>query len=538
VSTTYNFLEYLKGHLPSSAQWVFETSDFIGDFSAFVSACKSTFIDVIAVSDGSFKDMHGTASWRISLRQSTSYLLVSAIVPGPPSCQSAYRSELMGLYGICLSLWGIQQFFGCTISVEIGCDGLSAISSCQNGLDVLNPNTSHFDLISATRHFVRQLRGNVQWRHIKGHQDEDPLSVLDIWAQHNIQMDTAAKDYWSRTCHIELQSRPNKVFGEVGILWLNNEKIVVNLKQQVLKFLGSHEMIPHWEKRFGWETGSGARINWSMIGAAHSLVKRSRRIWAVKAASGWCGVGTMMVRWNFSADASCPRCQQLDEDMTHVLKCSQFEATQKWNGHITALSHWLAQHSTSPSVAILLCQRLHQWRNNSAYSLPPSNLTPTFRDVFSDQDVLGWECFMYGFWSIHWESIQSAYLLSIKSKITIKRWITALIRKLWDIAWDMWDHRNQLLHHRDTGQLVVTLNLNIEAQYQLDNSQLTRKDRRLFKVSLPTLLHKSVEYKQVWLQQVLQARDLAVRRARDGEAQYSRERQVMRRWFTPTQHNH
>jgi hypothetical protein len=33
------------------------------------------------------------------------------------------------------------------------------------------------------------------------------------------------------------------------------------------------------------------------------------------------------------------------------------------------------------------------------------------------------------------------------------RWLTALIQKLWDIAWDMWDNRNRVLH--DTGNSVV-----------------------------------------------------------------------------------
>jgi hypothetical protein len=29
------------------------------------------------------------------------------------------------------------------------------------------------------------------------------------------------------------------------------------------------------------------------------------------------------------------------------------------------------------------------------------------------------------------------------------RWLTALIQKLWDVAWDMWDHRNRVLHDQE-----------------------------------------------------------------------------------------
>jgi hypothetical protein len=27
--------------------------------------------------------------------------------------------------------------------------------------------------------------------------------------------------------------------------------------------------------------------------------------------------------------------------------------------------------------------------------------------------------------------------------------LTALIQKLWDVAWDMWDHRNRVLHDQE-----------------------------------------------------------------------------------------
>ena len=34
-------------------------------------------------------------------------------------------------------------------------------------------------------------------------------------------------------------------------------------------------------------------------------------------------------------------------------------------------------------------------------------------------------------------------------KVTGRRWISSLIMKLWDIAWDMWNYRNHTLHDSD-----------------------------------------------------------------------------------------
>jgi hypothetical protein len=52
-----------------------------------------------AVSDGSFKEKHGTAAWMICVSE-TCVIRGRTITPGLPSDQSAYRSELIGLYGI------------------------------------------------------------------------------------------------------------------------------------------------------------------------------------------------------------------------------------------------------------------------------------------------------------------------------------------------------------------------------------------------------------------------------------------------------
>ena len=526
-SQAYDFLGYLRHKMPVSATWAFQHCSYIGHFDSFTARCRSTFVDFIAVSDGSYKDLHGTASWRISIRATSDTI----VVPGPPQSQSAYRSELTGLYGICLTLWGLQQYFACEVSVEIGCDGLSAIQSCQDTSDTYNPNAAHFDLISATRFLIRQIQSYVTWRHIKGHQDDNPHAELDMWAQYNIQMDLAAKEYWQHTMNSEPELRPNRIYGEVGVVWLNNTKIVNDLNKQLLSYLGSHQIVPYWERRFSWDQAWGNRINWKMLGHTHALVKRSRRIWVVKSTTGVCGVGKMMVLWRFSTDSTCPRCSLPEEDMTHVLRCPQVEATHAWTSKLKSFQTWLAQNYTSPTVVLAICDRLNTWRAGLPFTPLSPNLTSTFQEVILAQDTMGWESFLYGFWILAWESVQAAYLISIKSKMTIKRWITSIIRKLWDIAWDMWDHRNQWLHHKETGQLVVQLHAEISDQYRMGFATLLRKEKALFKSSLVSLLRTSTANKQLWLQRIRSARAQQEHRAQNGTVQYGRERNMMRQWI-------
>ena len=54
----------------------------------------------VGVSDGSFKDNHGTAAWVIENAKGTERIVALIHVPGYPVDQSAYRSEVAGLYGM------------------------------------------------------------------------------------------------------------------------------------------------------------------------------------------------------------------------------------------------------------------------------------------------------------------------------------------------------------------------------------------------------------------------------------------------------
>ena len=139
---------------------------------------------------------HGTASWRISRPGMDDYFLGHAVVTGPSNCQLAYQSELCGLYGIVLSVWSLVQTYEFQVDLTIGCDGLSALNQFQFVDDFTNPNIPQFDLISATRWLLKEINGKYNWKHIKGHQDDDARAVLDEWAYWNIQMDRDAKQIW------------------------------------------------------------------------------------------------------------------------------------------------------------------------------------------------------------------------------------------------------------------------------------------------------------------------------------------------------
>jgi hypothetical protein len=74
--------------------------------------------------------------------------------------------------------------------------------------------------------------------------------------------------------------------------------------------------------------------------------------------------------------------------------------------------------------------------------------------------------------------------------------MTALIRKLWQRAWDIWDARNGILHNQETSKASATRDTAITAENTIGTAQLMPDVKRLFPPALQALLGKSEAVKQ------------------------------------------
>ncbi len=114
---------------------------------------------------------------------------------------------------------------------------------------------------------------------------------------------------------------------------------------------------------------------------------------------------------------------------------------------------------TDPDIQNCILLHLRGWKDNTQVDGPPSLL---IEELLKHQAALGWRRFFEGWISREWTKAQQAYYQSTKSLRTGRRWTIALIKKLGDIAWDLWEHRNGVLH---------------ESQNVVSETELRRLDR-------------------------------------------------------------
>jgi len=103
--------------------------------------------------------------------------------------------------------------------------------------------------------------------------------------------------------------------------------------------------------------------------------------------------------------------------------------------------------------------------------------------------------------SWYWWEHQDCIWSAIKSCKSSLWWTVALIQKLWDILWDMWDHCNKVLLSGGVLQNQITdslVNLQITTVYEDRVQQLPQDTLQFLCQSLSTVLQYSLVSKQLW----------------------------------------
>ncbi len=184
--------------------------------------------------------------------------------------------------------------------------------------------------------------------------------------------------------------------------------------------------------------------------------------------------------------------------------------------------------NTQPGLRDAICSRLLAWKTNHSPPLSTSHFRGLQAALLS-QDEIGWQFLLEGRVSNQWQGVQQQYYNWIASRKTGRRWVSLLIQKLWQVAWDQWEHRNGILH----SLLVSNANTNqrrdqIRSEHGRGPGQLPLQDHALFRIPMQTLLDASPGIQSAWLDNISSSRARAATRDAEG---FSRERRFLQRWL-------
>ena len=469
----------------------------------------------ISVSDGSFKLQHGTAGFVLAHKDhcspsSPNRIMGCHVTPGAPTDQSPYRSELSGIYAILCVAEEICDLYSITTGgLIIGCDNEKSIWMAIDKQGSLSPKSKSFDLISAIRKKIAKLPISITSHWVKGHQDNfiRHPSRLDTWATLNIEMDSLAKLFWEDS--YGRPTRQHSIHDETHAIYVNGQKLCGPLSRQLYSACEGPPLQQHWVTRGKLPLSHLRLINWEACGSAAKLLGVGLRFWKTKHVAGIFANGKFMERWKFWSHSKCPRCQESDEDASHVIRCPV--VTPLWPLAIAPLTAWLVKAETPPDIMAATLECIRAWRTATPSRLRVEHCTPDLAATITAQDSIGWQSFFEGFLAIEWELLLDRHFDSINSRRSGRRWCAGLIHQLWLLIHDLWVHRNTILHDivpATTQIALAQLHASISNQYNQGLNGLSPTHfRSYFSRPLRDLFSLSETYKRNWLTNLISARD-------------------------------
>jgi thiamine phosphate synthase YjbQ (UPF0047 family) len=400
----------------------------------------------IAVCGGSYKDQFGTAGFVIQHGNNKEARITGAhVTPGHPEDINPYHSELGGILAIVAVSEAITKLHDIQSGIiKLGCDGQSGIIAIfEHEYDT--PKQPHHNLIHEICQKIAGSRLTWKYCHIQGHQDKHiSYNMLDTWGQLNVEMDSLAKAYWNET---QASTPPFYTPSTSGwSLWVGNQKLTSWNRQALYNHAKAPKIFYHWSQGRQIAPQVIHSIDWE---AGHQAIKQlgvHKSLWIPKWLSGVALVRKVQQRNKMQDHAKCPRCANF-KTTRHVLLCQAPNAQRQWDATITTLDVWFKKALTLPDVHKAKISRLQSWRNQDKVWPAPSYNWPGVNDLILLQDLVGWQAFLEGRVLQAWAAKPQDYYDWLERRNTSKRWITTLIKKLWEISWSMWKQLNGELNN-------------------------------------------------------------------------------------------
>jgi hypothetical protein len=401
-----------------------------------------------AVSDGSYKQQWNTSAFLLESRDCKSGRVIGLNeIPGAPEDQSAYRSELAGISGIMAvvdCLCRLHYLTSGTIHCRL--DGEQAMLNASSD-QPLDPQQPSFDFLIDIKSKIKSSPFDWQFSWVEGHQEERH-GKEDFWGQLNDVCNSMAKIYWNQTS-LSRQPRPNQRFSrESWSATIQGKKLAKMPMKDLYDFtFGEEKSKTYWMTKHPTTPQLFARINWDACGKAMKTLLFGKKCWLVKHLSGWCATGRNMLRRKEWMHDKCPICLQPNETIDHIIHCPDIRARMHRAQAIDNLIITLKKIKTDPAIIDAIHRRLLHRQPNRRYSR--SDQPSAVDKAYQDQDLISWDQFCHGRVSKKWEDVQELWLIpvSTKWKRSCALWLQRLISAIWEMSFQIWDHRNSVLHH-------------------------------------------------------------------------------------------
>jgi hypothetical protein len=199
-------------------------------------------------------------------------------------------------------------------------------------------------------------------------------------------------------------------------------------------------------------------VDWKTTAKVQSSLDGFRQRWLAKHSSGFCGVGKMLKAMNMAATAKCPRCDEVVETAEHVWVCQGDGTTEIWEKGMERLRERAGEEKEIGQVIEAIIEGLSAWRQGNE-AVEREEWPESVRTAVAQQNRIGWRAIFEGRPAVGWsQALEEGTQEQRKKRKSGRWWVVEISKKLIGVAWDLWTHRNEIVHKEEHGLVEQEMN--------------------------------------------------------------------------------
>jgi len=484
-------------------------------------------IELLECSDGSYVEETGDSyhGWILASDKRKTIAEGSGPGHGHPDLLSSYRSELCGILAILYIVQRVCHSHRITSgTLHMYCDNKSALlKTVTTGPRGISPFFSaDYDLITLIRLQTTLLSISVVGEWVKGHFTGERREY-----KHDLNdcADRLAANA-ARIMPPPFLTR-STVDGPPGYrVRLSNRRGIIHSKyyQMLAQAHHSQPLVDYILRKTGWSKSTFNRVDWDSHHRAFRRLTRFQRISTTKLVHNLMNTNRQNNLF-YGMSNSCPGCNNHEETLEHVLRCSYGPTVVVRQDGLKQLENRLKTMGTPPPVIKVIMEGFSDWmdpqfpaarrsRPSTFGSLNPTDILLT--QAYSDQyHTIGWFQFCLGRVSKLWHRAVQAQLPK-SQPYRPNQWGSNLVSALWIFTKGLWHHRNTIVHGasaEETAQRILSglrdQVLQHYTRFNADNSYVLARHRYLFQSRTQyQRLSMSYDSLKCWLRSVDEAQEL------------------------------
>jgi hypothetical protein len=148
--------------------------------------------------------------------------------------------------------------------------------------------------------------------------------------------------------------------------------------------------------------------------------------------------------------------------------------------------------STDPDIWNAIIYGLEEWINprENSHAISPPISEETLGCMILQEEIT-WGSFIEGFIHNGWAQCQQDYYTKTGSRRSGNKWEREVRHLVWNMAWELWQHRNKVKHNQETetwSQEMTVTDRAVRRLYRRYEGTIPDEDMYLYRNTLEDLL--------------------------------------------------